>query len=301
MPNIWSHLLFGEQVWKKTGRPMPSDPRPYQLGCQGPDPLLYHHFWPWQPRTAVVALGSAIHLNHCGPFLRDLIRSAQTDPTFRDYVAGFLTHHILDRETHPYIHYRSGKGRYKHQELEVCIDTRLAERMAGIRTWKTPVVPRIDIGKRLPDEWVTHLHDTARRHFPEETETISPQDWQDAYRDMKRALRLFFDPWGIKWVLTAGKIAPFRYRPLPTDIDYLNEKRQQWRHPAVPEETHQESFMEMWDTAVKEGVDLLQLTFAYWEGEAVLSELEEKLGNRSYDTGKNCERGLVNRVFDPIV
>ncbi|MDR6227337.1 zinc dependent phospholipase C family protein [Desmospora profundinema] len=301
MPNIWSHILFGHQVWKKTGRPLPADQKPYQLGCQGPDPLLYHRFWPWQPDTVVVELGNAIHRRHCGPFLLDLITAAKVHPDFRDYVAGFLTHHILDRQTHPYIIYRSGEGKYKHQELEVMIDTLLAERMAGIQTWNTPVVPRIDVGKKMPDPWAVLLHQTAQSHFPGETKTLSPDHWQQAYQDMKRALRFFFDPWRIKWVFTLGKIAPFRYRPLPSGNPYLNENRREWLHPAVPEEKHQESFIDLWEAAVEEGAPLLQATFSYWEGEKPLSALERELGNDSYETGKDCDSGLVNRVFAPIV
>ncbi|PTX53698.1 hypothetical protein C8P63_12718 [Melghirimyces profundicolus] len=301
MPNVWSHILFGKRVRARAGQSEPRDWHPFNLGCQGPDSLLYHNFWPWKRDDSVRRLGSAIHRRHCGPFLLDLIRAAADVPDMREYVAGFLTHHILDRKTHPYIIYRSGNGKYKHQKLEVIIDTLLAERLAGWKTWKTPVVPLIDVGRTLPREWAEVLHGTARKHFPEETAAVLPGHWDEAYRHMKRALRIFYDPCGVKWFLTLGKIGPFRYRPVRSETDYLNESKREWLHPAVPEEAHRESFMELWEVAVEEGADLLGTTCRLWEGEGSWTALCRGIGNLSYDTGKECGANLKNRVAAPLV
>ncbi|MFC4077156.1 zinc dependent phospholipase C family protein [Salinithrix halophila] len=301
MPNVWSHILFGRAALKHSGSPLPSDPNPFHLGCQGPDFLLYHHFWPWKRGHEVSSLGSAIHRDHCGPFLLDLIDAAVEHPGMRDYVSGFLTHYILDRRTHPYIVYRSGDGKYKHQKLEVIIDTLLAERLEGIRTWKTPVVPWIIIGSRFPRQWVEVLQWTALKHFPEEAGTISPEDWNQAYRDMLKALRFFFDPWGIKWLLTLGYISPFRYRPVHDGNDYLNERQTEWLHPAQPEEKHRESFLMLWESALTEASDLLQQTQAFWKRELSLETLSTHIGDLSYDTGKPSSSGMKNQIAEPIV
>lgn len=301
MPNVWCHILFGRLALKQAELPLPADPIPFQLGCQGPDFLLYHNFWPWKRRKHVKHLGEAIHKHHCGPFLIDLIEFTRDHPSIRDYVCGFLTHHVLDRRTHPYIVYRSGNGKYKHQQLEVIIDTLLAERLQGIHTWKTPVVPWIDIGSSLPRQWVEVLHCTARKHFPEESRSITVESWNHAYQDMLKALRFFYDPWRIKWVLTLGYLSPFRYRPVRDGNDYLNEKMAEWIHPAQPDEKHRESFLMLWEAALAESSFLLGQVDAYWRGMLPLETLSHNLDNLSYDTGKPCDSGLKNRVAAPIV
>ncbi len=58
----------------------------------------------------------------------DLIERAKNrDDQVRAFVFGFITHHILDRNTHPYIHYRAGYEGNDHQKLEVFIDTLMME------------------------------------------------------------------------------------------------------------------------------------------------------------------------------
>src|SRR5699024_11620976 len=72
---------------------------------------------------------------HCGPFLIDLIQVAkQRDKQMKAYVFGFITHHLLDRSTHPYIHYRAGYEGSKHQKLEVQIDTLMMEKYHRLKT-----------------------------------------------------------------------------------------------------------------------------------------------------------------------
>ncbi len=301
MPYLWSHILFGREALSEAGFSEPKHWGPFELGCQGPDVLLYHNFWPWKRNDAVKRLGFAIHRNHCGPFLVDLIQAVGEHPGMRSYVAGFLTHHVLDRNTHPYIHYWAGYRRYKHQKLEVIIDTLLAERMEGIQTWKTPAFTRIDVGESLPRQWVEVLAGIAQQHFPQETEMVLPTHWNQAYQDMKRALRLFHDPLGIKWLLTFGKIGPFRYRPIRTDTDYLNESGREWSHPAIPGEKHRESFLDLWATALDEAALLLQQADSYWKGTLPLSTLEQTIGNISYDTGKACDANLTNHLAEPLV
>lgn len=301
MPNVWTHILFGKRVLGKSGLPLSGDPKPFQLGCQGPDPLLYYHFWPWKKGKNVNLLGNLIHKKRCGPFLIDLIDKAYHHPDIQEYVMGFVTHHILDRHTHPYINYKSGTGKYKHQKLEVLIDTIVTDKLEQIRTWEVPVADLLDIGSKLPGIWVSILQETAHRHFPEVTHSLPHGYWQQSYRDMLAALRFFHDPLGLKLILTLGYIAPFRYRRISSRKDYLNVSRSEWVHPAIPEERHQESFWDIWETALAEGTHIIRLVHAYWHNEESIQPLSRKIGNISYDTGKDCESGLQNRIASPIV
>ncbi|MBO2532977.1 hypothetical protein SAMN04488025_106130 [Planifilum fulgidum] len=302
MPYAWTHMIFGDTVLEKGGFPPPGDEKMFHLGCQGPDFLFFHRFWPWVKDDRVSRLGSAMHLRRCGPFLRDLIEEAKEKTSIRDAVTGFITHHILDRTTHPYIHYRAGYEGYNHQRMEVTIDTLVARKLAGIETWRTPLAPRIDMGPSLPEVWTDVFDRLARKHYPEETENIRREELNEAYRDMLKALRIFYDPWGIKRALTLGKIDPFRHTPYFPHRDYLNESESEWRHPAVPEETHRESFWTLWERALEEATGIVRKTREYWSSseKAFPETLRRAIGNISYDTGKDCDLNLVNKAADPI-
>lgn len=110
MPNVWTHLLFGQEALAAAGlgRSIEEDRsrRLFNLGCQGLIFIL-PSFFPWQPASVMNELGSAMHNEHCGPFLTGLIRAASPDLTTvedsRVYALGFLLHHILDRNMHPYV------------------------------------------------------------------------------------------------------------------------------------------------------------------------------------------------------
>ena len=72
MPNIWTHLIFGQELMNQLGHAnMLSDKQlrhVFSLGCQGPDFLFYHNFLPWKKDKKLNELGSLMHTKACGPF-----------------------------------------------------------------------------------------------------------------------------------------------------------------------------------------------------------------------------------------
>ncbi|TCS92356.1 zinc dependent phospholipase C family protein [Hazenella coriacea] len=301
MPYAWTHILFGRQLVKEKILCKPQHQQLFQLGCQGPDFFFFHRFWPWIHDPRGEKLGNLFHTIDCGSTLVDLIITAKEHPTIQDYMRGFVTHHLLDRNTHPYIHYRAGYKQYKHQELEVILDTIIAKNIANLETWRTPLAPEIDVGDQLPDELVEILHHVSKKHFSEGKQ-FSAADYQQAYQDTKRAFQLFFDPYGIKLILTFGKIRPFRHSKRIPAKDFLNIKRTSWSHPAIKEEKHQESFWDLWDQALQESKELFPLIEQYWKSDQALIEpIKHLIGNLSYDTGKDCALILDNQFSDPLV
>lgn len=313
MPNIWTHFLFGEQLLQKVAPQLVwTDTRLrhlFRVGSQGPDPLFYHRFLPWQSKKGMPALGSAMHSSQCGPVLIDFIRAAAGKP-LEDvtvvYVLGFLTHHILDRNMHPYVFYKSGFGKYDHQKFEILMDTLIVKQKLGLETWRTPVWRELDAGPALPDAVVDLLVRTTRAHYPELTASLTAEDWQDAYRDMLKAQRLFHDPVGVKRLMTGGYIRKLVYTRTPPALDILNEARSVWHHPAIPEETYTDSIWDMWELALEDGERVLRAAIACitaaepQEREQAWQALIPELGNISYETGRPCDSGLEIRFVQPI-
>ncbi|WP_010170758.1 zinc dependent phospholipase C family protein [Bacillus coahuilensis] len=305
MPNVWTHIVFAEKLLHS----FPShsfDPKAqayYRFGSQGPDPFFYHSFLPWQ-KSSVSTIGLAIHYNNCGPFLLDMIKKGRfmKHEETKAYILGFITHHLLDRQTHPYIIYRSGEEGYKHQLLETTIDTIMVKRERNLDTWTSPAYKQIDLGAELHEEVEELLAGLISTHHPTK-ESLPTHYIKESYKDMKKAFKLFHDPMGLKNKLLFGYITPFSYREKFPEQDYLNVNKTPWLHPTNNQESSTKSFIELYEEALEVGKEVFKRVFLYWEteNEEHLEELKEIIGNVSYDTGKDASIREELKYFEPIV
>ncbi|KGX92580.1 hypothetical protein N781_14700 [Pontibacillus halophilus JSM 076056 = DSM 19796] len=305
MPNVWTHILFSEDVLDhiQTPKEIKRADSHIHLGAQGPDPFFYYHFLPWQRDKTVEQLGLAMHTKQCGPFLLDLIIEAKDAPiATQAYVLGFITHHILDRNTHPYIHYLAGYEANKHQKLEVLIDTLMMKQYRNVDTWQTPVHKLLYVGLHLPTATTELLERLIDKHYKEETRELPPRYVQRSYEDMKRALRLLYDPWGWKNTLFPTLVSPFSYRPYEDHLDLLNNNSNTWYHSATNEPSTK-SFHDLYKEAWGEGKRVVSATLTYWENPTPSREavLERLIQNISYDTGKPVELEMSNHYSCPIL
>jgi hypothetical protein len=319
MPNIWMHIEYGRKLAEEFRDRLPflrrlEDHRNlYQLGCQGPDFLLYHSFLPWVKNSEVITLGDLIHRRSCGPVLIEFWqRTRCLPPAERElaqlYFLGFLTHHLLDRTMHPYINWKSGYKQRNHQRFEVALDTLFMQKFKGVDTWRTNTSREIDIGDHLPVNIHEILHQTAMTWFPEMSH-LQEECWQEAYRDMLLAHKCLYDPSGWKKTILCGQIHKLFYQPLTpheVKLDYLNEQHKPWRHSALYSEVRNESIWDLWEQALEEGRVVLHTLADFLEAPTVteasrrLSTMAGVLGNRSYDTGKECSSNLINLFAEPI-
>ncbi|SEB55329.1 zinc dependent phospholipase C family protein [Paenibacillus sp. GP183] len=313
MPNIWTHLLFGQELMSKLGHEDVWKDKQlrnvFNLGCQGPDFLFYHHFLPWQRDKKMAELGSLMHKKECGPFLLDLVHHVHGRGLYNPavlYVLGFITHHILDRNMHPYVFHKSGFKKWKHQRFEIIMDTLVVKKMLGKETWNTPVWKEIDVGKAFPMGIVPALMDAAAKRYPALSSKIASEDWDEAYRDMIKAQRLFHDPTGMKRALTLGQISPLVYEKQPAPLDYLNEARATWNCPTSLDETYSHSVWDLWEQAGKDGEQVMKAALQTLQSGLSAkgdhaAELEMVLGNVSYETGKSCDSGLEIVHVNPMI
>jgi hypothetical protein len=324
MPNVWTHLLFGREALERIGEGgMIADDRKrklFQLGCQGPDFLFYHNYLPWKRGDVMNRLGGAMHSRQCGPVLMELLdgvaglSACRKDPDDAVvYALGFVLHHTLDRNAHPYVFSRSGFRKWDHQRFEVMMDTLVARRKLGIETWRTPVWRELDAGSGLPEAIVDAFERIAARHYPDLAARIRREDWNRAYRDMVGAQRLFHDPTGIRRLLTLGKIEPFVYRRRLPELDILNDAGGPWLDPTDGRTRRTDTFDRMWERAMEESVEILRAALEWLRLESREADAgrdsvraaewrartAELIGNRSYETGLDCGAAEI-RYADPI-
>ncbi len=304
MPNIWTHILFCESVVDAVGKNHSfSQYENYmRLGAQGPDPFFYYNFWPWIKEEPVHNIGTALHTSQCGTFLLDMIKAAKDNSNeVQAFVVGFVTHHVLDRNTHPYIHYRAGYDGNNHQRLEIQIDTLMMEKYHNLKTWKTPVYKEIDVGRKLDHRLVSLLFHLINTNYPAFTRNDDTYI-KKAYKDMLLALKILADPTGIKNRLLGRLISAYSHQPIKDEVDYLNLQKTTWYHPATNEPCDK-SFIELYSESRVEGIDIITELFHYWDSGSSysLEKLEDLIGDISYDTGKPLNLRLELQYSDPIV
>lgn len=318
MPNLWTHLLFGQHVLKEmeaTELISPPDlAQLFQFACQGPDFLLYHNFFPWTKDKRVAEFGELMHKQHCGLFLLEMIKYVDKHRTagklanhIVSYTLGFISHYVLDRHMHPYVYYRSGYAEWQHQRFEVMMDTLILKKLKGLETWRTPAWKQIYLGRQLPADVVEMLSEVTKQVYPDLSSTPSPDEWQTAYRHMCLAHRIFHDPTGLKRIATLGQIDPLVYKRQVPSVDILNETRATWYHPCNQEEAYNYSVWDLWELALENTRDIYQqvLDLLNEEGnedrEERFAALSISLGNYSYDTGKSCGEDLPLKYAEPII
>ncbi|MBG9734629.1 zinc dependent phospholipase C family protein [Paenibacillus alvei] len=316
MPNVWTHLLFGQEILANTGIShwisRDDQKRMFNMGCQGPDFLFYHQFLPWQRNKVMNELGNAMHNKQCGPFLLDLIDSVpKGDMLSRVYALGFLLHHILDRNMHPYVFVRSGFRKWDHQRFEVLMDTHILHAKRKIATWNTPVWKEIDTGGQFPKAIVSAFTTLTSRYYPELSARIQNRFWNDANRDMVGAQKLFHDPAGIKQLLSFNQIEPFVYKRNPPAYDVLNEAKRPWPDPTGTGEIRTTSIWEMWEVASEDAKHAVSAATVYWsvkeepgaDQRAIANSyaaLQKAISNRSYETGLPLDQDRPIIIEDPI-
>ncbi|WP_173917033.1 zinc dependent phospholipase C family protein [Halobacillus sp. Marseille-Q1614] len=303
MPNIWTHILFAEDLCKKLDRydVLNTSSRYLYLGAQGPDPLFYYNFWPNLPDRGVPQLGTKMHTENCGAFLLQLIAAGKSlKNQGQAYILGFVTHHILDRNTHPYVHYKSGYEGHNHQKLEVAIDTLMLEKHRHIEPWSEPVHTKIRLMKqerKLVSAWLSPL---ITKHY--DVEKLPNNYLAKSFRDITIAQSIFYDPYGWKKRTIGAYISPYSHQPIIDPVDYLNEKKSEWRHSATNEPQFA-SFQELYNGALKEAAPLVEEILSYWSSPSdnEWEKIKCLVKNDSYDTGKPLSLQLKNVYSNPIV
>lgn len=289
MPNIWTHILFSEDILDTVTGPHPFSRNEafIKLGAQGPDLFFYNPILPWASSNyPAQKIGGILHKQHCGDFIIALIEAAKKEHSqLRAYVFGFLSHYLLDRNTNAYIDYLAAYRGIDHRKIKLNIDTLIMERTHNLKTWEAPVYKEIDVGFRLNKDIVQLLHYFISKYYPE-VEQESPGYIKKAYRDMKRSLKLLADPYGWNSKLLKSHYATHFHQPINDNIDYLNTQASIWYHP-ITKKPSSKSFLDLYEDARVEALQIMPELLNYWESNnnVPTDKLTRLIGNKSYETG----------------
>jgi len=150
MPKEFTHFLIADKALDKaatgnTGaaRCIKENYNLFMLGailCDSP----YYHLPLSGGKDRLLALSKSIH-THCGEINSDFFHrlsetvARESNETYFAFLCGILSHHLADRNFHPFIFYFTGKysDPSRHRFLEGLIDIRLMSTMADRKACQT--------------------------------------------------------------------------------------------------------------------------------------------------------------------
>ncbi len=292
MPDFWTHIIGGEKLLKnikdKPFQEMVEEERNlYNFGCQGPDFFFYNDFWPWLRRKRGPEAGKRIQLEKITELFltsAEFLKAStvrEEFPLAMTHFTGFLTHYTLDKNLHPFINYKTATPE-EHKLLEILIDCYLVEKYRGEEAYRLSTVEAIDFNGQLPPVVIEYfsLILTRVHGYPRNVGFI-----EEAYLDMKRALRKFYCPgsgakrlqYRIINLFLPINLFMFIY---PIKPDYSKLNKEEWQ---IVEE--------LFDQGVSEAVELLGIIFEFLEDRIGIEELVSFFPDISFE-GESWERRI---------
>lgn len=288
MPESYTHIRTARRALKKAELTV-SNRAAFDCGANGPDMLFCYRIWRSAKKRGenLPELGSRLHRENTGVFLRTLIQNAHT-PGEKSYVLGFLSHYAADRTVHPYIAFLSADGQpYAgtggHGYSEIAIDSELHQRDTGRRgitvnenVPKLTGTERAEVGALLQKGIQAALG-----------VTVSQKALEDTFRHTRWLRRWFCSPcrilYGIFWLAEpffGGRsfitchITPAKLKALPAV----------WKNPYTGEQ-RQEDLNALLKQAECRSAEYMKAVHDYWNGQTSMDKLSCLLGSASYDSG----------------
>lgn len=189
MPGFYTHARFGENVLEDLKPEIKERMKEYEdlfyIGLQGPDILFYYKAY---KGNDISRKGYAQHGLPGKAFFqpaRTIIEECENADAAFSYIAGFICHFTLDSQCHPYIETVEVETGLSHAEIETEEERYLME-LDGKDSLRHLAVNDVVISQRNT-EVISWFFDG-----------VTPQDVQQALRDMKVFSRMFCAPSKVK-------------------------------------------------------------------------------------------------------
>jgi hypothetical protein len=315
MPSQICHLIFAEDsiresLGRKAEAILAEQGNIFRFGAQGPD-FFYHN---QRTRPTGLKFGVNAHREGYGRLVTNMIhelrhlesKGYEEIPAIRAYILGFTTHAFLDKKTHPFIDYFSGwvdtdreeSERYYrcHIFMERILDVLMLKIKRNLNIREFSLLRLLDCGAMLPYGIIKTLVKSLNTAYPKtHFKSRNRLRVENAYVD-SMGFYTFIDPLNPQYRRLAferdrsshgykRRLALFHPFEVPEDIDFLNLARETWTHPCNDRWRHQESFPDLWESAQRETVPVLEEVYAILQGQGDPERAELLIGNQSLGTG----------------
>lgn len=242
----------------------------YRFGSMGGDIFYYYNAASAHPDAWVNGTGDFFHshvnelFGNAKNFIKQLPKEDAGKLTV--YLMGFISHHSLDAQSHPFINYFGGCRidgreeteiyRYTHKRYEVLLDMLFA----GYR--KEPMCDVLQLAQ-LPQEdinLITRLYQYLLKVMKKE---IIPDNLlSSCLKDYKKLIKISNQSYLYPFMSLADKIAKEKYRftrpfyamsSLEKQLDIMNLSHQMWADPCDEHDKMRFSYPEIFGYAVRDG------------------------------------------------
>ncbi|MDO4513022.1 MAG: zinc dependent phospholipase C family protein [Lachnospiraceae bacterium] len=302
MPAFYTHLSYGMGLFhnldsKYLKRIIRSHYNAYRLGTSGPDIFFYDVVSVGKPG---MSQGERMHRTRTGLFIKNLLEqqnglTGENRETAIAYTAGFLTHYLLDCAMHPHVYSRidareGSKQKGEHFKLEAALDAYFSRKYLRRYPSLMKQLPLVYLGREERKTVEKILTEAYRKTYPESK--LGRNQLKRIMASVYTVMILIDDPYGVKELALGGleKVIlghPF-CSPLFVNNNTYDCSEELWR-----------VFDPVFSEALVEGERVLN-ALGHWAelvgmSENASADLEKQLlllmlGNRSYHTGKECER-----------
>lgn len=283
MPAAITHYFHGKSVAAELSLP---ESIAFTLGCQGPDFLFCHRFFPWQKGTKISAFGDFLH--QTPPMVlfarMQALAKEQNSPLLQEYLCGFLCHYALDRNCHPYVNTLANalyvedttqtRGIF-HNEIESALDTIILRRETGKLPSDFKLQSTMASNEELAAVLAPFFAALGQQYEQKDvTEELIRQSLKDAYFTFSVLQKGFLLP-AAKLIEGKQRKLSCHFRPMleNPDVDYANVGETPWKHHRTGEERTVDFFTLM-DEAKADAAGLIR---AFKAGDAL-----EKLCDRPF-------------------
>lgn len=326
MPSHVAHLVFAEEtVARVCGAESPlirTHGNFLALGAQGPDVFFHNQ----RTMPTGIRYGVLLHRHGYGRFVASmtqdaLSKGADFDSAQAAFIAGFLSHAVLDRYTHPFINYFAGwvdpedessvRYRSTHPFLERIIDLFVLGRFRDTDINSFNFYGRVSCGDELPTDLErllsTALQECYRRARRDDelverlrnayadtmgyyrySNCITPDRLREGYRREQEG------DIGSRWLAI---LHPFA---LDSSVDYLNEKHALWSDPCEKTREMAASFWDLMRNAFDECTGAMAGLRRSFGGELPLKELEALIGNGGLSDTSGSSSPCRKRFSNPL-
>jgi hypothetical protein len=327
MPGLFTHYLCGDKLQRTTDNHTVKElackyRQVFNLGTQGPDIFFYYPIRPRLKNKGLGRIGSRLHSENVEAFFSRALKYIREEAqdgrdVLTAYLFGFLCHYATDSGTHPFVYYRTGfAGRDKksvikyysfHCTFETIIDVLMLKRELGICPYDVKAHKLIGISRK-DARTIGRMYEVVLRDVY--GVNAVRRDVVRTILNMRRLYAFLRDKYGLKRALLSlvnrltgytkvisGLIHPAR---IEGEKDYLNLENSFWALPWDITAENTRSFCEMFDSSVQEAGELCKTALLHLNGSLSIDKALERIGNRSFSTGMDCDKELEFIYYDCI-
>ena len=280
MPDLATHLLFGQQVKNELAQPFADavdrHPGVFAFGTQGPDLFFFRKALPHT--NPIHKYGSILHkekIPQTLAFFKNYTATYHYEPggsILLSYFAGYLCHYFLDSSVHPYVYYltkrRSQTSRLHaaaiHAQIEAQLDAFFYDHFyhQPISEFHFRTLFQVTESEKLV---IARLYQSLMQHVYHKK--LKPQEVVRSFDDFLSLSTMFFERPALLRKIGAAASSVYR----PADIiaahiktgdfgeDTANTGHRVWNHPLYPQRVFTQSVPELFEAAREETVKNLKL------------------------------------------